>query len=404
MSNRVLLVASVLATALCGCSLANGRPSESSQPVTRQNIDQICGREWRITEWRMGGESVALAPDSQITLRCDAKLRVSGNATINRYFAQLSIDDAGLVFWPGPGFGVTKMAGPPELMDQEQRYLQALGSINGMALLHGTLMLTGNAGDTRLVFAPIGSVQAEALIGVWLRPIRNAPPGIDTLEGLHFLPEGIVQLIGIYSMNGLTWTLDGERLTITTNTERYPEPHALHYVITALNDESLVMAGEDYLAGSYTRASQAPAQPLAASRAAAIDANLQAYDKLSGELTMGDAAATFEAYFYDDTLRHIDERIDQGDYGRTENRFYLGAEGLFYYRSESDLVAAARAHSNERDRTLLIIAYDDEGKIDQALKVVNGETVEPGDEDLMAPKRRLAALHKRIDELSGGPS
>jgi heat shock protein HslJ len=398
-----LLVAAVLATTLCGCALTDDRRSDSAQPITSRNIDEICGREWRIAHWWIADEPVALIPSSHISFRCDAELRVSGNATINGYFAQLSIDDAGQVSWPGPGFGVTMMAGSPRLMDQEQRYLQALGSIKRMALLHGTLILSGNNGETRLVFAPVSSIQAEALIGVWLRPIRNAPPGIDTLEGLRFLPEGIVQLIGIYSMNGLTWMLESDRLTIMTNTERYPEPHPLHYVITKLNDESLVMAGEGYLAGSYARASQAPAEPLPMSRAAAIDANLQAYGKLSGQLTMGDAAATFEAYFYGDALRHIDERIDQGDYGSTENRYYLGSKGLFYYRSESNLAATSPKRSGERDRTLLIIAFNNEGKIEQALKVVNGKSVEPGDEDLMAPKRRLAALQQRIDELSGGP-
>jgi heat shock protein HslJ len=397
MSHRLLLFAAVLATALCDCSLTDDRRSDSAQPITSLNIDQVCGREWGITDWRMANEPVALTPSSQITWRCDAQLRVSGNATINGYFAQLSIDEAGQVSWPGPGFGTTMMAGPPRLMDQEQRYLQALGSIKRMALLHGTLILTGDKGEPKLVFAPVSSIQAEALIGVWLRPIRNAPPGIDTLEGLQFLPEGIVQLIGIYSMNGLTWMLNGDRLTIATNTERYPEPQPLSYLITTLNDESLVMAGEGYLAGRFTRASQAPAQPLPMSRAAAIDANLEAYDKLSGELVMGDAAATFEAYFYGDALRHIDERIDQGDYGSTENRYYLGLKGLFYYRSESDLAATSSKRSGERDRTLLIIAYDDQGKIDQAFKVVNGKSVEPGDEELMGPKRRLAALREMLD-------
>lgn len=396
--------ASVLTAALCSCSLTDESSIEPGQQITSENIEQICGREWRLADWRIVDEPVGLAPDSRISFRCDSTLRVSGIATINGYFAQLAIDESGQVSWPGPGFGSTMKAGPTELMDQEQRYLKALGSIKHMAMQHGQLILTGNERETRLEFAPIVSIQAKALIGMWLRPVRNTPPQIDTLEGLQFLPEGIVHLIGIFSMNGLTWRLDGDRLTIATNTERYPEPFPLSYVITTLNDESLVMAGQGYLAGTYSRASTVSTQPLPASRAAAIDANLKAYDRISGELVMGDAAATFEAYFYGDTLRYIHERVDQGDYGITENRYYLGAEGLFYFRSERDLVATSPERSGKRDHILLTIAYDGEGKVTQAFKVVNGKVASPREQELVGPKHRLTALRDRIDALSGGTS
>jgi hypothetical protein len=242
-------------------------------------------------------------------------------------------------------------------------------------------------------------VDAEALVGVWLRPVRNPPNGAVAREGLRFLPEGIVHLIGIYSMNGLTWQLEGDRLKITTNTERYPEPQPLHYRVTRLDAGSLVVEGSDYLAGSYDRAATAPAEPLPASRAAAIAANLEAYRKVSGRLSTGDATAIFDAYYRDTTLRYIDEHVDQGDYGSTRNEYFLDSSGLFYYRSQSDLAAQLPERSGERERKLLVMAFDETGRVGEAYRIVDGETTGPKNPELAAPMNRLNVLLEALQRL-----
>lgn len=76
--------------------------------------------EWVVTSISVGGELVPPLEGSQLTLDVKGD-RVSGTAGVNRFMGQMSSD----------GFGplaTTMMAGPPERMEQEQRYLGFLDS------------------------------------------------------------------------------------------------------------------------------------------------------------------------------------------------------------------------------------------------------------------------------------
>jgi hypothetical protein len=62
-----------------------------------------------------------------------------------------------------------------------------------------------------------------------------------------------VGLLGIYSMTGVAWAVHGETLVLTTNTERYPEPQPSRLAIAEAGADTLTLAGQDYLAGSWRR-------------------------------------------------------------------------------------------------------------------------------------------------------
>ncbi|MBX3364712.1 MAG: META domain-containing protein [Phycisphaeraceae bacterium] len=99
-------------------------PGCQTGPTHLAPIDMTYGAPWRLMELR--GDTVSLGPG--VTLELYAGGRVRGYGGVNHFH--------GVVRSNGPGemvFGdlaSTRRGGPPELMDLEQRYLQALGEVD----------------------------------------------------------------------------------------------------------------------------------------------------------------------------------------------------------------------------------------------------------------------------------
>lgn len=88
-------------------------------------------------------------------------------------------------------------------------------------------------------------VAAVELSGTW---VRQAPAG-EIREGMVLESDGRLGLLGIHSMAGVGWKIEGETLVLTTNTERYAEPQPSRLTIAHTGSDTLALAGEDYLAG-----------------------------------------------------------------------------------------------------------------------------------------------------------
>ena len=104
-----------------GC--ASGGPRGAGEPPPVRMI----GSNWSLVS--LGGELPVR--ESQITLAFGADGQASGHAGVNRYFGPFTIANpnrgAGTI-----GFGElgsTRMAGTPELMDQEREYLDMLRAV-----------------------------------------------------------------------------------------------------------------------------------------------------------------------------------------------------------------------------------------------------------------------------------
>jgi len=227
--------------------------------------------------------------------------------------------------------------------------------------------------------------------GIWLRPIAGAIDS-NAVEGLDLLPDGRLHLVGIYSMDGLTWEARTDSLTLTTATERYPEPNLLSYRIKKLDADSLVLAGPGYLSGRYRRSNNLTnklAQPR--SRAAAIKANRAAYRTLSGSLRQNDAIIRFTAYSHDENLRFIEEQVHLGARGSELRHYYFEENRLFYYRADEKLVSAGHV-----DSSLVLLAFDEDGSLEQAIKVKDGHIKQLQPHEKTAPRERLRLLRAQI--------
>ena len=99
-------------------------------------------------------EAIALVQDSKTTFTCDQDGKVSGKATINRYSGNLKLKDDGEIIW-SKAFIMTRMAGPPELMEQEQNFTRSLMQTTRMYLKDSHLVLINQDSSTILEFEPV---------------------------------------------------------------------------------------------------------------------------------------------------------------------------------------------------------------------------------------------------------
>jgi len=119
--------------------------------VTPGLFKKITGIEWQLTKMTLDNKLIDLVADSKTTFACDDNGRVSGVATLNRYSGNLKLLPDGEVVW-NKAFIMTRMAGPPELMQQEANFTQALMQTSRMFLNESKLALRSRDNSTVLEF------------------------------------------------------------------------------------------------------------------------------------------------------------------------------------------------------------------------------------------------------------
>jgi heat shock protein HslJ len=108
------------------------------------SLEQIRGEWVAVTI-----QGVAASPDRTPTLLFDDAEQVAGHSGVNRFSGNLDSKSlASGAVRMGP-FGATRMAGPPELMRQEQQFLEALEQARTIKMTAGQLILSN--GQTTLL-------------------------------------------------------------------------------------------------------------------------------------------------------------------------------------------------------------------------------------------------------------
>ena len=148
----VIGISTLLACA--GTQTGDTGTKTDTRQITPQRIEDITGIEWHLKKMKTDNKSIPLIEDSKNTFSCDKKGKVAGVATINRYFGHFNLKANGEIFWSN-AFGMTRMAGPPELMKQETAFMQALPQTSRMYLKASTLTLISKDESTTLEFTKI---------------------------------------------------------------------------------------------------------------------------------------------------------------------------------------------------------------------------------------------------------
>lgn len=109
----------------------------SSLPQFKSGVD-IKG-EWKIETI----DGVAVIENSPATVKFETGQNMVGNAGCNRYFGTYEIEEGRLSF---SDLGTTMMMCSDAHMDQEGRFLRALGQVSQFELKDDVLILSGDQG------------------------------------------------------------------------------------------------------------------------------------------------------------------------------------------------------------------------------------------------------------------
>jgi heat shock protein HslJ len=155
MRGKYAIVVIVSGTLLCFACAAPQANSPGAIPgetlVTPKLFNKITGIQWQLAKMTLENKPIDLVENSKTTFACEGNGRVSGLATINRYSGALKLQPDGEVIW-NQAFIMTRMAGPPELMQQEANFTQALMQTSRMFLNDSNLTLRSKDNSTVLEF------------------------------------------------------------------------------------------------------------------------------------------------------------------------------------------------------------------------------------------------------------
>lgn len=189
---------------LAACAPSQGLAPGSEMPSLERTRPNLANSSWLLVRF---GDDAVLA-NTEITLAFDETAsRASGRAGCNSYSAGVLTDD-GLRFLNPIS---TLMACAPEIMEQEQRFFQALQGVTDYALEGDTLTLTG---EEPLHFRAAQAAEEDAALeGEWL------------LETLTLSEDATVMLV---TDAAATLSVDNEAATLSGSTgcNRYSAPFA----------------------------------------------------------------------------------------------------------------------------------------------------------------------------------
>ncbi len=119
--------------------------------ITPRQLGDIAGIEWHLKKMKMDNNLIPLIEDTTNTFSCDDRGKVAGVASINRYFGNFILKQDGEIIW-SKAFGMTRMAGPPDLMEQEAAFMKALAETSRMYTKGSLLIMTSGNRSTLLQF------------------------------------------------------------------------------------------------------------------------------------------------------------------------------------------------------------------------------------------------------------
>ena len=117
----------ILMAVLLGCSPCSNKEIASQEDqtlITSDNFSRIAGMQWILQKMIVDGSEYPLTGEMPF-VKFETDGKVNGFASINRFFGAIEINPQGQVKW-SEALGSTRMAGPEELMKQEDAFLKAL--------------------------------------------------------------------------------------------------------------------------------------------------------------------------------------------------------------------------------------------------------------------------------------
>ena len=153
---KMTLLAALPILLLGACSMMGGGKDSGPAVVTSQNVARVQNLQWELKSLTIDGQNVVMDLDANMTVLFGADGKVTGFGSVNQYSGTYSFDSAGKLLWGSRGLVTTRKNGPPELMQKERIYLEALGKTSRALVNRHTLQLQSDDGSTALPFNEAG--------------------------------------------------------------------------------------------------------------------------------------------------------------------------------------------------------------------------------------------------------
>ena len=150
----IVLMSIPMLLACAGSQSGKNTEKIDDMQITSRQIREIADVEWHLQTMKTDNQPIEMIPDTKNTFSCDENGKVAGVATINRYFGNFRFSEDGNIIW-NKVFGMTRMAGPPNLMEQEAKFMQALPRTSRFYIKKQKLVMTSTDRSTVLEFEKI---------------------------------------------------------------------------------------------------------------------------------------------------------------------------------------------------------------------------------------------------------
>lgn len=112
-------------------------------------MDRIAGMQWNLKKMTVEGQDYSLTGEKP-NIKFEIDGQVSGFGSVNRYFGTVQVNKEGELKWSP--LGSTRMAGPEEMMKQENTFFKVLPLTEQMRMEGNQLYLSSEDEQTELVF------------------------------------------------------------------------------------------------------------------------------------------------------------------------------------------------------------------------------------------------------------
>lgn len=185
---RAVLSLVAVAILVVGCRSVE-EPSVGRRPTV--SVNSLVGTSWIAED--IDGRGVLERVQSTLTFV--SLQQIAGRAACNQYFGSVEVKDGAPHLKPA---GATRMACPPAVMEQETRFLNALGTVNTLRFDGVKLLLLDDSGRVRVRMSPMPPGPG-ASVGVPLQASAFSCAGGPTFVLVRVedagRPDGAIDLI-----------------------------------------------------------------------------------------------------------------------------------------------------------------------------------------------------------------
>lgn len=154
--NRRNLIGALTCFPFVGCSMFKRDPGP--QLIDSKNIQRLQATEWELRAVTIDGNEVVMHSDGKMAVLFGADGTVQGFGGVNQFAGNYSVSDDGKLAWGKTGFVTTRKSGPPEFVEKEKLFLDAMRRTTRAIAGKVILTLQSENAEVVLTFLKPGSL------------------------------------------------------------------------------------------------------------------------------------------------------------------------------------------------------------------------------------------------------